>query len=314
MRFMNTISLFLLCAIAPGAYAACGLTLTASNVSVNWTPSFTYISVPINISKAGPDACDYGVGFTKGGAASYPNRRAADGGNIVGYQLYKENAFSNILKDVPDITSANDVVQGGFAGGVNLTQANSYYLRIPYNADVAPALIPSGSFTDTYTISLYEGSDPLSYFTSVDSQTVTVTITVPKIIAISLVSSGGGFIEGQTTSNMAMGNLYEGQSSGIDLRVRSNAGFDVTFSSLNNGNLKHATANSLVPYKFYVNGALLNMSNSLSVPVSGVTRSGQTAMAGLAYPLKVVIGNVSTAAKLAGPHADAITITATTTE
>lgn len=296
------------------SHAACGLTLTTNNISVNWLPTFTYISVPLTINKAGPDACDFGVGFTKGGGASYVLRRAEDGANQIQYQVYKENSLTNVLKDVPDITSANDVIQGGFAGGNNLTQASSFYFQIPYNADVAPALISAGTFTDTFTVNLYEGSDPLSFVTPVDSEVVTVTVTVPKIIAISLVSTGGGFLEGQTTRNINLGSLYEGQSSGFDLRVRSNAGFEVTFSSLNNGNMKHTTANSFVPYKFYVNGALLNMSNSLAVPVSGLSRAGQTSMSGLAYPIKVVVGNVSASAKVSGGHSDSITITATTTE
>ena len=192
--------------------------------------------------------------------------------------------------------------------------ASTYYLQIPYNADSAPALIPAGTFIDNYVIDLYEGSNPLGFTTPVDSKAITFSITIPKIIAISLVSSGGGFIEGQTTQNVNLGSLYEGQSSGLDLRVRSNAGFEVTFSSLNNGNMKHATANSLVPYKFYVNGALLNMSNSLSVPVSAITRAGQTAMGGIAYPLRVVVGDVMGGQKLSGSHSDSITITATTTE
>ncbi len=296
------------------AGAACGLTLTASNISVNWTTAFTYISVPITVNKAGPDSCDFGIGFQKGAAASYATRRAADGSKEVQYQLYKENALTNILKDVPDVSSNNEVIQGGFAGGTNMSQASTFYFHIPYNADVAPALISAGTFADSFNVSLYEGSDPLTFVTPVDSETVTVSITVPKIIAISLVSSGGGFVEGQTSRNVNLGSLYEGQATGLDLRVRSNAGFEVTFSSLNNGSMKHASANSLVPYKFYVNGAILDMTNSLSVPVSGITRSGQTSLSGLAYPLRVVVGRVSDGTKVSGAHADSITITATTTE
>lgn len=296
------------------AHGACGLSVVTGNISVNWTNSFTYISVPVTINKSGPDACDYGFGLTKGAAASYATRRATSGAKLVQYQLYRENSLTNILKDVPDVTSANEVVQGGFAGGTNLTQATEYYFRIPYNADVSPALISAGTFTDAFTLNLYEGSDPLAFVTPVDTEAISVTITVPKIVAISLVSSGGGFIDGQTTRNINMGSLYDGQATGLDLRVRSNAGFDVTFSSLNNGKMKHATANSLVPYQFYVNGALLDMSNSLAVPVSGLTRAGQTSMSGLAYPLKVVVGSVLGGPKLSGTHSDSITITATTTE
>lgn len=298
-----------------GAHAACTLSFTTTNISVNWIPTFTYISVPVTVNRGGTDTCDFGIGFTKGGGASYAARRATDGGgHQVDYQLYKDTGFANILKDVPDITSANDVVTGGFGGG-GTTQSLDYYFRIPYNADVAPALLSSGTFTDSFTVNLYEGSDPLSFATPVDTENVTVTVTVPKMIAISLVSTGSVFLENETTKNLNFGSMYEGQSTGLDLRVRSNAGFEVTFSSLNNGNMKHTSANSLVPYKFYVNGALLDMSASLGTPVVGLTRAGQTAMGGLAYPLKVVVGSVAAGTlKLSGTHSDSITITATTTE
>lgn len=295
-------------------HALCGLSLSTSNVTVNWVPTFTYIAVPVTVNKSGPDACDFGIGFSRGGAASYVTRRGLSGANDLLYQLYKASDLSNILKEVPDITSANDVVTGGFAGGTNMVQSVNYYFHIPYNASSGAALIPAGTYTDTYTLNIYEGSDPTLFVTPEGSPTaVTTTVNVPTLIAISIVNPGGGFVEGQTMQNMNMGSLYEGETVSLDLRVRSNAGFDVTFSSLNNGNMKHATANSLVPYKFYVNGSMLDMSNSATVPVSGLTRSGQTALTGLAYPIKVVIGNV-TSGKLSGSHADTITVTATTTE
>ena len=107
------------------AFADCGLTMTTNNVSVNWTTSFTYISVPLTINKVGPDPCDFGVGFTKGTAASYATRSAVDGAKQVRYQLFKESALANILKDVPDVTNANEVIQGGFAGGLDLLSSNS---------------------------------------------------------------------------------------------------------------------------------------------------------------------------------------------
>src|SRR5690606_6395492 len=99
-------------------------------------------------------------------------------------------------------------------------------------------------------------------------------------------------------------------------RVRTNAGFSVTFSSANNGKLKpvNPLTNSQVPYMFYANSALLDLSNSLSVPVVGLTGSGQTNLDGLAYPIRIVIGSLTAPNILGGPHQDSITITATTTE
>ena len=135
------------------------------------------------------------------------------------------------------------------------------------------------------------------------------------MIAISLIDTGGSFQLGNTTRNINFGTLYEGLSTTFDMRVRSNAGTSVTFSSANNGKLKHTSPgkNSKVPYKFYVNGALLDMSSSSTIPVVGITSAGQTAISGLAYPIKTVVGSL-TGSILGGPHSDQITITATTTE
>jgi hypothetical protein len=80
--------------------------------------------------------------------------------------------------------------------------------------------------------------------------------------------------------------------------------------------MKHTTPgkNSFVPYSFYANGTPLNLSNSSAVPVVGLSGSGSTGLSGLAYPLKIVIGSVTSSTILGGPHSDDITITATTTE
>ena len=298
------------------SFAACGLTITASDVTINWDFNFTYIAVQVQVDKAGPAGCKFGIGLTKGGAASYAARRGSDGGNLIDYQLYKENALSLILKDVPDLLTDDDVVKGGFNGGTNQTQTVNYYFEIPYDAATAPSLVAAGTYTDAFTMNIYEGNVPSGYVTPVDSQVINVTINVPTMIGLSVIDSGGGYVDGQLTRNISFGTLSEGQSSAHDIRVRTNAGFDVTFSSANNGYLNHddVTKNSQVPYKFYVNAGLLDMSNSAAVPVSGVTAAGQTSLSGLAYPVKIVIGNVLSSGKMGGAHSDVVTITATTTE
>ncbi|MEQ1664108.1 MAG: spore coat protein U domain-containing protein [Bdellovibrionales bacterium] len=298
------------------AQAACGLSFTSNAININWTINFTYIAVQLQIAKTGPDACDYGLGFSKGGGASYVSRQGTVASSLIRYQLYKDNGLTQVLKAVPDITSADEAVQGGFQAGSNMTQTVNYYFEIPYNLAVTPSLVAAGVYTDSFVISLYEGSDPLAFVTAVDTASVNVSITVPTMIALSLIDSGGGFQEGSTMRTVNFGTLAEGQASSMDFRARTNAGFNVTFSSANNGFMKHTNPakNSLVPYSFYVNGVLLDLSNSFAVPVSGVTASGQTSLSGLAYPIRVVVGNVSSGGKIGGPHSDSITITATTTE
>lgn len=295
--------------------AACGLTVTANNISIDWDLNFTTVAVQVQIDKANEEACDFGIGITKGGGASYATRRAITGSKTISYNLYKQSALTNVIKDVPDISSVNDVVTGGFQTGTNLSQTILYYLEIPYNLATSPSLVGAGTYTDSFTLSLYEGSDPLAFVTAVDDATISLTITVPSMIGISLVDSGGSFQSANTTRNINFGTLSEGIYSQFDVRLRTNAGLSVTFSSENNGKLKHVNpaATSVVPYKFYVNGALLNLSTSSGTPVVGLTAGGQTAISGLAYPVRAVIGTIPSS-NLAGNYQDVLTITATTTE
>jgi hypothetical protein len=297
------------------AFAACGLSLTASNIIVNWNLNYTHMAVQVQVDKSGPDACDFGLGFSKGGAASYITRQGTDGSKLLRYQLYQDNALSKVLKDSPDITSADDVVQSGFQAGTNMSQTVTYYFEIPQALAQSPTLVGAGTYTDSFTINLYEGSTPTGFVTPVDTKGITVTVNVPTMIALSIISSGGAFQEGANSKSLNFGTLAEGSAQGIDVRIRTNAGFSVTFSSANNGKLKHTdpTKSSTVPYSFYANAALLNMSTSSGSPVVGLTGNGQTSLSGQAYPLRFVIGSVGASA-LGGPHSDTITVTATTTE
>lgn len=297
-------------------FAACGLSMTANNVNISWDLNFTNLAVQVQLNKANAEACSFGLGVTKGGAASYPARRVATGGKNLLYQVYSDNGLSQVIKDVPDIASANDVLVGGFQTGTSLTQTVVYYIQIPFNPATSPSLAAAGTYTDNYVVDLYEGADPTAFVTPVATASITLTVTIAKMIALSVIDSGGAFSIGSTSRNISFGTLSEGASSGFDLRVRTNAGYSVTFSSAHDGRLKHTNPakNSYVPYSFYVNASILSLAGSSSVPVVGLSGSGQTSLSGLAYPMKVVIGSITGAGTLGGPHADDMTITATTTE
>ena len=302
--------------LSPKAQASCGLSITASDIVLTWNLNFTSIAVSVQVSRSTSDACNFSLSFSKGGAASYPTRRVTDGSHILRYQLYQDSGLTKILQDTADVTSVDQVVQGGFqAGATPTTQTVNYYLEIPYNLATTPSLVSAGSYLDTFIISVFESDTP-PFVTAVATKSVNISVTVSQMIALSLINSGGSFQLGQLTRNATFPTLTEGSTKTMDLRVRTNAGFTVTFSSTNNGTLAHTNPakNSHVPYSLLVNGSSLNLSNSKLVPVTGLSGSGSTNLEGLAYPIKVVIGSVTGAGVLAGPHADDVTITATTTE
>lgn len=295
------------------ARAQCGLSVVASDLNLTWDLNWTGLAVSITVSKTGVPACDYGIGISKGQSANY-TRYASSGGANLNYQVYSDAGHTKTLKDVPDIGSSNDVILSTLPAGANASQTVFYYFDIPYTAATTPVMAHSGTYTDSFNINLYEGNNPLTFAgPAAATAHVNVTISVSTIIAVSLVDTGGVFQQAAVSKSVDFGNLIQGATTRFDLRLRTNSGYTVSFSSANNGKLKHSTANSFVPFTFKVNGGSLNLAGSSGAPVTGLTGTGQTAMAGLGFPIQVVIGSYGPVA-LQGSYSDTITITATSTE
>lgn len=294
---------------SPFVHAACGLSIVANNLSQTWDLNWAIKAISIQISKTDPGACTFGLGFSQGGAGSYTRYAEKADGSQLKYQFYQDAGATKILKDVPDLSSANDVIMVTMpAGSPPVTQI--YYFDVPYATAVAPTLASSGTYTDTITINAYEGADFSSLVAPPDATaSVNVSIAVDKMVNIALVDTGGVFQETATTKSIEFGELTTGKTARFDMVVRTNAGASVTVESLNSGRLKHTTKNSYVDYTLYVNNVAADPTGATPV----LTGPTQTALVGIGYPVKVVIGTVN-ALSLAGPYADTVTITATATE
>lgn len=289
------------------AFSNCGLGIVASDLNLDWDLNWTRHSISILITKTDPGACTFGLTFSKGGAGSYS--RAATGTTSLRYQLYQDSSAVNVLKEVPDLASVNDVIMVTMGAGVT-SQNVTYYFDIPYATATTPALATAGTYTDTFSISAYEGADPTLFANPPDATAnVNVSIAVGKIIALAFVDTGGVFQESATTKTVNLGNLTTGKTSRFDIRLRTNAGHEITVTSTNAGRLKHSTKNSYVPYTMSVNNTSADMSGV--TPVVG--GSGSSTLAGLGYPVKIVIGTAGTL-PLAGTFSDSVVVTATTTE
>lgn len=295
--------------LSPAVYAVCGLSIVANNLSQTWDLNWSIKAISIQISKTNPDACTFGLGFSQGVAGSYTRYAEKADGSQLKYQIYQDTGASKILKDVPDLSTANDVIMVTMpAGSPPITQI--YYFDVPYATAVAPTLAASGSYTDTFIINAYEGADFSSLVAPPDATaSVSVNLTVDKMVNLALVDTGGVFQDTATTKSIEFGQLVTGKTARFDMVVRTNAGASVTVESLNNGRLKHTTKNSYVDYTIYVNNVAADPSGATPV----LTGPTQTALVGVGYPVKVVIGTVN-AMSLAGPYSDTVTITATATE
>lgn len=301
-------SFFLFFLTANKAFAVCGLSISASDINVTWTSTWSIQSVSITVNKTNPAECTFGLSFSKGVAGNY-TRYGQNGASRLHYQLYQDSGASRILKDVPDILTANDVVMVTMpaGGGPQIVQ---FYFDIPYSLATTPVLAAAGVYTDNIVISAFEGTDPAAFAAPADaSASFNLTLNIEKQINLSFVDLGGIFQENTTTKSIDFGRLTANQVSRFNMALRTNAGFRITLVSTNNGRFKHSIQNSYVPYSVEVN----NVASDLTGVIPVATGSGQTSLAGLVYPIKVIVGSVGVLA-LAGNYSDTITVTAIVTD
>jgi len=275
-------------------------------------------AVQISLHKSTTPSCDYWIGFTHGSGLDSNSRRLYSGTTTLPYQLYKDNAFSRPLIDSSDtpVTSTNHVIQGSFSEGSNLTQTWLYYFNIPAYGSIYPTLAKSGTYVDTFSINVYEGGDPMvPNPIPIATTNITATVNIPSIIRMAVVSSGGAFSPIGANRDINFGSIYPGEYKNFDIRVFSNAGFRIVFSSRYNGKLKNPyfPVGTGVPYALFVNGGLLDLSKSALNPVLALIGNGQTQPEGLAYPVRIRIGNFQDM-PASGIVEDSILITATTTD
>lgn len=308
-QFLIGISLFLSLFWSNAVHAAgCTLRLSTQNISIAWNQSFNFKAVGFRVTKTRGPACNFSVTFSRGCATTY-DRRMILGANTLRYQLFKDAGLSKVLKDFPDAASPDEFISGSFPEGTNLTQAFTYYVQIPLDLATQPALKPKGTYTDMFIVRVFNEAVPSSTAV-VKTSTVRISTTIPKIIEISLVDTGASFNPSQTTRTVDFGTIVEGASQGFDLKVRTNAGFSVKFSSRNRGSLKHSMSSvrTKVPYSLKVN----QVPKDLSTAVVVATGSGQTALEGVANSVLFTVA--SPASSIAGQYSDFITVTATSTE
>jgi len=287
------------------AGAACG-SLTLSNLA-NPTYSFNTSTTPsLNLTATkSHGSCSYFYTISYGSSTSYTNRKISQGSYTIPVNFYSDAAHSKVVRDLPDVTGNNDVISGNLSGGSS-SDTLTYYPVMGASATYNRF----GLYSDTYTISLYEGTTSSSTFRN--SKTVTFNYTMPKVIDLSLVASGGAFNIVDTSETLSFGTLVTGAARSFDIVLKYNAGYTVKLSSANQGHLKHATLADLVPYSISVNSVTANLVGSNITPVSVVSGTGVSASAGLSLPSTVTIGSLGTAR--AGNYSDVITVTVVSSE
>ena len=261
------------------------------------------------VTRADNGSCDYFIGFSDGSAANYASRRLSFGSAVVPMNVYKDAARTRILKDKPsEAVVADDVLQGSFAGGPGPdAQTLNYWAAIQPQSDY----LPSGIYFESLTATLYSGKVNGSYHFE-SSQSLVLAYYIGRRVDLSLVDTGAPFNLNDTSQDLSFGTLSSGQSRALDLVLQYNAGFRLTFSSENNGALKHLSRSNTIPYTLQVGGLPIGLAGSAAAPVVGPSGFGTSPTGGTRFPVRVTIGSIAGA--VGGPYSDTITVTVVSAE
>jgi spore coat protein U-like protein len=238
------------------------------------------ISQGITVAHSG-DAEDFFITISGGITNNTSNRllRSPDG-DTVNYQMFDNPTRRTILRDLQDLPSSTEVLSGSFV-------ANEKKMDVEYYYSMPSGLFPAAAaYTDTLTVTLYSGT--LNNFQEVESQNITVALTVRNDVQLSIVDPGGYFDPVQTTSTMDFGVLTSGTERHSDLIARSNTHFTLSLASGNGGVLKRTDLleNSEIPYSLYVNNAPFSLPAGQAVQIG---ESDPTGDDGMRYQVRVKI-------------------------
>lgn len=257
-----------------------------------------------------PGGCDFFITFDYGQGNSYNNRGLRMWGNSSPwpFQLSKDAASTNILKNIPDVTSMNDVLYGTLEYGSNDRQVNVNYWAI---LNMSNPWLPWGNYTDTFTLNLYRGN-PFGVYNYVDTKIITFNYYAAKRVDISVVSSGGTFNLNDTSETMNFGNLTSGATKTADVILKYNAGYILYASSANNGQMKHQSLSQYISYAIKFNGTTYSLAGSSTSPTQIQRDTGRSPASGLTIPVSVTAGSI--AGKQSGIYSDVITLTVQSAE
>ncbi len=246
----------------------------------------------------------YFVTCGKGGAqsASY-DRKLYKGTDSLDYQIYINNATTKIFKEFPEASVNNDVINGRTPKGNSGSSKEidkKFRVRIP-----KLQLVPAGTYTDSFTMRLYEGTVGGSS-TEEDFINVNFTTDVAEMLELSILDPGESFDPAKSSYLADFGSFSTAASIFCDLRVRSNAGYSISLNSDNAGRMKRVSAfEAYFPYQFKLDNNLIDLSQG-TIEIANAT--GLTSYNGDLFSIEIYADPVSSSV-VAGSYRDDLTIT-----
>lgn len=251
-----------------------------------------------------PGGCSFFIVFDYGYSSSYANRSLKMSGNTWPYQISKDSSGVNIIKNVNDASSTNDILTGTLPSGNNDAQVN-----IPFWAvlNMANPWLRFGNYTEYTSAHLYMGT--LASYSFVASRLISLNYNAPKRVDVSMVASGGSFVLGDVDEVMNFGSLVAGATRSASAVLKYNAGYTLYVSSTYGGRLKHQTDAQYIPYSIQFNNTTVGLTTS---PQQLYRVFGVSPATGTSIPINVTIGTFGTVKS--GTYSDQVQLTIETTE
>tara|TARA_R110002072_G_scaffold64203_3_gene159497 strand:+ start:108527 stop:109435 length:909 start_codon:yes stop_codon:yes gene_type:complete len=300
----NFVICLLTIAFSPLSLAGpCGFTLNANSITLPFNDLGQDVLQNISINDPNTNNTNlcknYFVTFSKGGSGTYNNRELSHSiSGALDYNLYGKTGQQKLLLDFNDVTSKNDIIEGK----AKKPDGEYFFNQFPIATELR-----GGDYTDSILASLYSGKFNSSNALE-DQVLIPIKIEVPRYIDLSIADSPTGFDETLTDRTVSFNPLNEGDSAQFYVIIKSNAGYEVTATSNNNGKLLHSGGSSFINYDFFINGSLKPLTTTQEIG----TGSGLTPAGGAVYPISFEIKSVT--GKLSGSYQDIININVITTE
>jgi hypothetical protein len=216
-------------------------------------------------------ACPYFVDAEPGENTGTYDRELEEGGERLQYNIYLDASLSQIWMGAE--TGSGSVIQGFAEAEKDSRTTHTYYFNIE------PLQLVSGhkskKFKDKVKLGLWRGSFDSPDRRRDDDQKVEFQTIVPKVVDVSLVDAGSGFISGQVNRLVNFGTLIINATENFDLIVRYNNKYELTFESTNDGAMVNSTASNIeVSYEFTVNSEVYDLTKKSSKKIKDQNNTG----------------------------------------
>lgn len=306
ISLLKTAGLFFIFGFSLKAYSAgcSSMQLQPVNTVYNFSAGTTVNPSMVVKANTKSGGCNFFITVGYGGGGSFSNRRLVYASNPWPVRITKDAAGTNYLKTLAQASNDNDIVTGVLPSINN----NDTQVTVSFWAELLDLYTsrPSGYYADSFVVTLYKGT--LSSYTLEGTFTLTLGVNSFKIVDISIVPTGSSFNVTDTSEVLNFGQLSQGATRSADVILKYNAGFILKASSANNGQLKHSSLNSYVPYAITFAGAPVNLTNSATTPVTINQGSGTSPANGTIFNTVVTIGGLPST-QGSGNYSDTITLT-----